>query len=176
MIREFHKPGFCNFSAQFLRGFVVSTWQYVLVILKSGKMAVSAKLPQQLHRQISKSWLAKLPNSDACFVAHILISHGITFNHNHTINTSDPTHAVHSPVFVSFMDRSSAALSNAQRGNGIGGTGSENETRVLRTLPSGEKQGVLILICRWVLRTHCPSLVALINNNYYYCYCYYHYY
>ena len=32
-------------------------------------------------------------------------------------------------------------VSNAQRGNGIGGKGSSNETRVLRTMPSREKQG-----------------------------------
>ena len=32
-------------------------------------------------------------------------------------------------------------LNNAQRGNGTGGKGSENEAMVLRTMPSSEKQG-----------------------------------
>ena len=32
-------------------------------------------------------------------------------------------------------------ISDAQRGNGIGGKGSQNEARVLRTTPSREKQG-----------------------------------
>ena len=34
-----------------------------------------------------------------------------------------------------------SGVSNAQRGNGIGGSGSWNETGLLRTMPSREKQG-----------------------------------
>ena len=33
-------------------------------------------------------------------------------------------------------------LSKAQRGSGIGGKGSQNEARVLRTTPSREKEGL----------------------------------
>ena len=42
--------------------------QYLLVILQ-GKMTVSAKLPQQLHRTIAKSWLAKFPRASSYIVS-----------------------------------------------------------------------------------------------------------
>ena len=35
-----------------------------------------------------------------------------------------------------------AILSNAPKGNGVGAKGSQNQTRVLRTMPSREKQGL----------------------------------
>ena len=34
------------------------------------------------------------------------------------------------------------SISNAPKGNGIGATGSKNQTQVLRTMPSREKQGI----------------------------------
>ena len=56
------------------------------------------------------------------------------FNNNN--NSNNNTHNL-----LNNKHKEPTYLSNAQRGNGIGGKGSQNETRALRTMPSREKQG-----------------------------------
>ena len=61
--REFREPGIWHSSAQLLRGFVVSAnlrnnvWAFY-----ERTMTVSAKLPQNMRRTKTKSWLGKEDN------------------------------------------------------------------------------------------------------------------
>ena len=67
--REFREPGLWYFSAQFGRGFVLcanlrnTCWSFYRGKCQSPQISaiLRKRLPQQMRRQTSKSWLAKLP-------------------------------------------------------------------------------------------------------------------